>query len=366
MAMSRAADAAKSLLRSASWHLGTRDPTDLDVLSGALDESLDWDLGEPVTTGPRGPFEPFHAENARNLLAFEVAPGDRHASPGDRVSVATHAMRSLIGSQLGRDALHWFDERSEPLHGRAISAHTGLGAAFHAGVDGEGMVEASATYAWPSGITGDFPMGVIHMVQTAQAHLPGLEPFLTTLRTTRSSAHQQLVFDITQDTQLTDFEPLMSAFGVGHQHGSLMTLTAFVLGAQYTLPGRSSTLALMRSRNGIEMRLDVNLDALPTPPQQLLPLLRLPLSERPAAKAGLDRWLTAMTPEGFHGPGSVNVLSIRVRKDMPARLAVFLRPVAFDGAATAPETIPQSYEPPYANMRDEVPAEAMPFRRAWR
>lgn len=84
------------------------------------------------------------------------------------------------------------------------------------------------------------------------------------------------------------------------------------------------------------MRLDINLDALPDPPQILLPLLRLPMAERPSGLQSFDRWLTALTPDGYTGPGSVTVLSIRVRPNMPARLAVFLRPIAFDAAAEAP------------------------------
>ena len=90
------------------------------------------------------------------------------------------------------------------------------------------------------------------------------------------------------------------------------------------------------------MRLDINLDALPDAPTVMLPLLRLPMAERPASLSSFDRWLTALTPDGYTGPGSVTVLSIRTRHDMPARMAVFLRPVAFEhpeGAAdtTAPQ-----------------------------
>jgi hypothetical protein len=66
--------------------------------------------------------------------------------------------------------------------------------------------------------------------------------------------------------------------------------------------------------------------------------LRLPLTERPQNLAALDTWMTAMTPDGYWGPGSVTVLSVRVRPDMPARLALYLRPLALDAALPAPAT----------------------------
>ncbi len=113
---------------------------------------------------------------------------------------------------------------------------------------------------------------------------------------------------------------------------------AFVLGARFTLPPSVATLTLLHTQRGPELRLDVNIDALPDAPEQLLPLLRLPLTERPQNLAALDTWMTAMTPDGYWGPGSVTVLSVRVRPDMPARLALYLRPLALDAALPAPAT----------------------------
>ena len=40
-------------------------------------------------------------------------------------------------------------------------------------------------------------------------------------------------------------------------------------------------LTLRPARNGVELRLDVNLDALPDPPAQLMALTRLQMTERP-------------------------------------------------------------------------------------
>ena len=174
------------------------------------------------------------------------------------------------------------------------------------------------------------------LAQTAMSLVPGLRPFATIIRTSRLSGGQQISFEIARETALDALKPLMEALGMGERHGGLVTLLAFVLGARFTLPPSVATLTLLNTHRGPEMRLDVNIDALPDAPEQLLPLLRLPMIERPQNLAALDSWMTALTPDGYYGPGSVTVLSVRVRPDVPARLALYLRPLALDGAALEP------------------------------
>jgi hypothetical protein len=52
------------------------------------------------------------------------------------------------------------------------------------------------------------------------------------------------------------------------------------------------------------------------------------MGERPSSLRQLEEWLTALTPDNYAGPGTVTVLSIRVRPDMAARVALYLRPAA--------------------------------------
>ncbi|MDJ0860017.1 MAG: hypothetical protein QNJ03_13110 [Dinoroseobacter sp.] len=335
MARRRASDVARRILSTASRHLLTPDPADLPEIGSALDHSLDWTLDRhALAKSHRDPFEPTFSESRANALAFQVEPGDDHASAADRAQMSTQAMRSIIAADMGPDAAYWFDQRTEPLRAANMRWSGGFGANFTTAVDRSGVVEAAATYGWPADVTNQFPDSVIDMANTAVATLPGLRPFFTTIRCGRSAGGQQITFDMTTDTTFDALKPLMEAFGLGARHAGLTTLGAFALGARYALPARSSTLTLLRAGTDVEMRLDINLDALPDAPPVLLPLLRLPMQERPAALDSFDRWLTAMTPEGYTGPGSVTVLSIRVRRDMPARLAVFLRPIAFEPEAT--------------------------------
>lgn len=337
-ARQRAADAAKSLLHNASQRLLTYDPTELPEVSSALDQSLDWSM-QPEPPGYQRPFEPNFSETSANTLAFLVNPGNYRASAQDRREMSGHAIREIVGRQLGSRALHWLDSRMEPFNGRygeARASQRGFGASYTAGLDRGGVSEAAISYEWGPDTSDSLPTPVYQFTRRAMDTLPGLVPFYTTIRCGRRSGGQQVTFEIDRALALAELKPLMDAFGMGHRHGGLLSLTGFILGARFTLPPRTATLTLMRSRGEVEMRLDINLDALPDTPQQLLPLLRLPMTERPRSLAAMDRWVTALTPDGYHGPGNVSVLSVRVRRDLPARVALFLRPVAFQPDAGPP------------------------------
>ena len=215
------------------------------------------------------------------------------------------------------------------------------------------------------------PMPVMTLARAAMEVMPALRPFSTTIRTTRVSGGQQISFEIPIETRLEDFKPLMDALGMGERHRGFTTLLAFVLGARFSLPPSVAVLTLLHTQRGPELRLDVNIDALPEMPEQLLPLLRLPMTERPRNLAALDSWMTAMTPDGYYGPGAVTVLSVRVRRDMPARLALYLRPVALDVAQQAEQPAaprqaqgPQPGPAPQAQLQPQpqvnVPAQPPP------
>lgn len=338
-ARQRAADAAKSLLHNASQRLLTYDPTELPEVSGALDQSLDWSM-EPNPPAYQRPFEPNFSETSANTLAFLVNPGNYRASPEDRREMSGRAIREIVGRQLGARALHWLDSRIEPFNGHysaARASRRGFGASYATGLDRGGVSEAAISYEWGPDTSDFLPAPVYQFTRKAMETLPGLVPFYTTIRCGRHAGGQQVTFEVDQALALSDLKPLMDVFGMGHRHGGLLSLTGFILGARFTLPPRTATLTLMRSRGQVEMRLDINLDALPDTPEQLLPLLRLPMTERPRSLAAMDRWVTALTPDGYYGPGNVSVLSVRVRPDLPARVALFLRPIAFQPGAQAPE-----------------------------
>ena len=344
----RAADAAKSLLGMASNRLMTPNPAQLHSVSSALDKSLDWTVDDAHGDQLRErPFEPSFSETAPKSLAFQVRPSGRGVGRDDQREISTQAMRQLVGEQFGRDARHWLDGRTEAMRGDWAQAN-GYGAMYALGFDENGLNEAAASYEWGPHIADTLPEPLMALARIAVEQLPGLRPFYTTIRCGRASGGQQMSFAIDADTRLDDLAPLMRALGLGERHGGLRMLVSFVLGARFVLPAGTSVLTVLNSRNGPELRLDVNIDALPDVPEQLLPLLRLPMTERPQNLAALDRWMTAMTPDGFHGPGAVTVLSVRVRRDMPARLALYLRPVQFESEASRAALAPAEAPTPVA------------------
>jgi hypothetical protein len=55
------------------------------------------------------------------------------------------------------------------------------------------------------------------------------------------------------------------------------------------------------------------------------------MAERPHSVREWQRWLSAVSQEDYARPGSFSVLSIIVRRDLPARIALHLRPAAIEG-----------------------------------
>ncbi|MGI9501597.1 MAG: hypothetical protein ACR2RE_00895 [Geminicoccaceae bacterium] len=334
-AQRRAADAAKRLLRTASHRLMTPDPTTDRAVTQGLDRSLDWSLGDAEVRPYTGrSFEPNFSEMEGRSLAFQVQPFSRGLSADDQREIANGTVRSLVQEHFGPTPLRWLDGRSEGMRSH-YGTSRGMGARYALGLDQNGLREVSSSYEWGPGVLDLLPSPVMSLARIALDHLPQLRPFATTIRCSAYSGGQQISFELPFEARLDDFKPLMEALGMGERHGGFVMLMAFVLGARFKLPPDVATLTLLHTQTGPEMRLDVNIDALPDAPEQLLPLLRLPLTERPQHLAALDSWMTAMTPEGYFGPGSVTVLSVRVRPAMQARLALFLRPLALDAALPA-------------------------------
>jgi hypothetical protein len=332
--MSMAAKA-KSLIHQASRNLGL--PSPLEDVGDVLEQSLAYPAGERYHD--RDPLSPTFAETTPENLSFMVSADGPRVTPADRIQSSTHNLRRLVSSRFGPQALRWLDSRVEGLNGE-YSRAASWGASFGSSFDRNGLNEAYVQYEWGPLLMDTLPAPLYRLARAALETLPGLRPALTAVRCGRSSGSQQVTFEVARALALNDLRPLMERLGIGHQHASLMSALAFVLGARFTLPPETSLLTLRPARAGVELRLDVVLDALPDPPAQLMALMRLQMTERPKSVQGLDRWLMALTPDGLPGPGTVSVLSAWVRPDMPARLALYLHPAALDEKAVAPAPSP--------------------------
>jgi hypothetical protein len=330
MSYKTAADSAKQLLQVASQRLHTVNPT--PMIGRVLEDSMPLPPGDAAYAAGQPPLEPNFSEVSGRNLAFMMNTVGPYAPPADRLETATQAMRWMVNNQFGPEALYWLDGRIEPVkgrHGRGMR----WGARYGAGFDRHGVMESLVTVEWGPELMDSLPPHLYRLARLAMELLPGLRPAFSTIRCGRRSGSQQITFAVEYPLALSSLKPLMDQLGLGHQHAGLMSATAFLLGARFTLPPHTAMLTLLPTNVGPELRLDVNLDALPDPPQQMAPLLSLQMGERPTSLRQLEEWLTALTPDNHTGPGTVTVLSIRVRPDMAARVALYLRPAALSGGS---------------------------------
>ena len=356
------ASVAKQLLFQASKQLGTVDPR--PHVSDYVEESLAIPVGEPAGQHARL-FEPNFSETTPENLAFMVG-GSPNLSPADRVGLSTQAISKVVGSQFGRSAANWLDGRTEALRGGASNGSSSWGASFSGAFDRNGVAEAAVHYEWGPLLMDSLPAPLYRIARAALEMVPGLRPALSSIRCGRTSGSQQVSFEIERPLALANLQPLMERLGLGAHHAGLMSSVAFILGARFTLPPETAMLTLRPARNGVELRLDVNLDALPDPPAQLMALTRLQMTERPRSLQALDRWMIALTPDGYPGPGTVSVLSVWVRPDMPARVALYLNPAALQTQPSVPAPARESAPPPGpARPPQPAAAEASWSAAAW-
>lgn len=321
---SSAAERAKYLLHTASQKLHTANP--VQMLGNVIEDAMPLPVGDAAYQDQKL-LEPTFSETAARNLQFSMETGGPGATMNDRIGSATQVIRWMVDNGFGPKALYWLDGNIEPARRHGYQTRN-WGAWIGSGFDHHGMNEATITYGWGDGLTDALPTELYQMARIALDSLPGLQPALLTVRCGRSSGSQQLTLAVDYPLPLANLQPMMEHLGLGHQHASLTNTMAFLLGTRFVLPPGTTTITLIPTRMGCEMRLDVNLDALPDPPPQLLSLLHMQMTERPRSLRHLEQWLTALTPDGYYGPGSVTVLSVRVRSDMPARVALYLRPAA--------------------------------------
>lgn len=334
MNLQSVASRAKELIQTASRNLGTANA------AGELGPVLDaWRPAPPEDPRYRQlrVFEPGYAEPGSRSLNVLMSAGGPSDSEPDRAERAIYTVRQVVGRNFGPDALRWLDARLEP-YGQRERRRVTWGGWFGGGFDRDGMFETEVTLQWGPGLLDALPPRLFRIARTAMDALPRLVPALSTIRCGRYRGSQQLTFDVDFALSLSDLKPLMERLGLGHRHGGLMSAAALVLGARFTLPPGSATLTLRPMREGVELRLDVYLDQIPDLPESMVSLLRLQMAERPRSLRSLDRWMLALTPEGFDQPGRLSVLSVGATAQTAARIALYLRPASLETDSADQET----------------------------
>ena len=317
-----AALGAKRLLTSAARKLGTADP--VEQLAPFIDESLYLPAGARAYRRPHA-FETRFSERSPRNLQIDMAVGDPEAPGIERTGAATRAMRYVVHQNFGSEALRWLDGRAEALQYGSDDAWLG------SGFDQGGVREASVSYAWGPHTTDSLARPTHEAVQIALDAMPSLRPALTVVHCGRSFGSQAITFRVDGALNLSDLRLLMDRFDLGGQHSRLVNAVAFVLGARFTLPPGTALVTLRPTSSGMELRLDVDLEGIPDVPPNVASLLQLQLVERPQSLTALERWMAAMTPEGYLSPGALAVLSVLIRPNMGPRLSIDMRPSVVAG-----------------------------------
>lgn len=279
------------------------------------------------------PFEPSFSESQPGKLRFTIEPLPPEAGSIDRRDESTREMRRLIGGTIGRDALRWFDQASEPFRGFANGGgKLDYGAFFGTSYDRNGLYASKVYYELPEGggRIDNLPLSLSHIVQAALQYVPGLRPLFTTLSAQRDMGGQRLTFACTGALKLADLQTVLDALGLGHRLPGIMQMIGLVLGGRFELPPNGALLAFGEGPNGPDFEIYVLLSAIPDVPPSFLSLLTMGLAERPRGLAALERWMGAFTPEDENWPGRFSIISLRTDRDSPPRVSLYLRPIEFE------------------------------------
>jgi len=320
-------------LSHASQALGVRDP--LPILGPLIDRTFhrpddDISYADNRLTPGAVPFEPSFSEAEPDVLRFTIEPSGPGTSPVARRDEATREMRRLISPLFGRDALRWFDTRSEEWRGMSGLGWMSYGAWFGSAFDEDGLYAAKVYYELsPSQIDALSP-GLARLTRMVMTEMPGLMPIFTSIGCKREAASQRVTFMHRGPLALAALGPLMNRLGIGHQLPSLMRVVGVALGGRFELPNGGVLVGLRETPQGVEMKLEVLLAALPDLPNRFLDLLRLGLAERPRQVAALERWLTAFGVDDASEQGHFSVLSVRVSPTSQARISLYVRPIEFE------------------------------------
>lgn len=320
-------------LRQAARRLGTADP--IPTMAGLLERTFTLPQGDPryagnALTPGAAPLEPSYSELQPGALRFNLQPLGPEASGVDRRDEATREMRRLVSGCFGREALRWFDERSEPWRGFGAGRNLHFGAFFGTGYDRDGLCTSKVYYeTGPDQVTA-LPLGLFRVVTAAWQAMPTLRPLFTTIASQRDLGGQRLTFAHSQPLRIADLQPLLDALGLGNRLPGLLQILGLVLGGRFDLPAGATLIGVGLGPGGPELELYVLLDRIPDLPPDFLGLLTLGLSERPRELTALERWMAAFTPEDDVWPGRFSILSVWTSASRPPRVSLYLRPAEFE------------------------------------
>ncbi|MEO3712645.1 hypothetical protein [Roseateles flavus] len=320
-------------LAVASRRLGVSDP--MDYVGPMLQRSFarpenDLAYANNALTPGAVPYEPSFSESEPRMLRFTISPLEPEASPMARRDEATRELRRLVYPIFGRDALRWFDERSEAWRGMSGLSWMNFGAWFGSAFDEDGLYAAKIYYELnPQQIEALSP-GLARLTRRVMMLYPRLMPIFTSIGCKRDAGSQRVTFMHRGPLVLSELGSLMNELGLAQRLPSLMRAVGVALGGRFELPHGSALLGLRETPEGAELKLEILLSALPDLPTGFVDLVRLGLAERPRQLMALERWLQAFGVDDAREQGHFSVLSVRVTPRSDARISLYVRPIEFE------------------------------------
>jgi hypothetical protein len=323
----------RNRLDTAALSLRTARPS--QFVRGMIEDSFLYPAGDPryarnALAPGSAPIHTLFSTAQPRSLSFDLEPLGPDATGGDRRDMASREMRRLVGENFGREALCWFDGASESQRGLSRSAALNYGAFFGSSFDGNGLQSATITYEGGNNMQGEVNPALARLIGASMATLPGLRPIFTTLVAGRDYGSQWVTFLLTNAFRLADMQPMLDELGLGPRLATILQVVGVALGGRFDIPPGAALVAFGRGPQGVELELQVMLDAIPDVPPNFLQLLTMNLRERPRELNALEQFLDAFTPEDNVWPGRFSILGIRVGPSGPPRVRLFLRPVEFE------------------------------------
>jgi len=326
-------DYVKHSLNSASHMLGVKSP--LNYVNALIDRSFsqpenDIAYADNALAPGAVPYEPSFTETEPDTLRFTIQPLGPGAPPIARRDDATREMRRIITPCFGKDALRWFDSRSEEWRGTSGLGWMSYGAWFGSAYDEDGLYATKIYYELlPSQIEALSPQLALTS-RLVMAEMPTLYPIFTSIGCKRDLGSQRITFMHRGALNVSSMGPIMNRLGIGHQLPSLMRVVGLALGGRFEIPQGGALIGLRHTPQGVELKLEIMLASLPDLPNRFLELLRLGLTERPRQLSALDRWLAAFGVENANEQGHFSVLSVRVSPKSQASISLYVRPIEFE------------------------------------
>ena len=168
------------------------------------------------------------------------------------------------------------------------------------------------------------------LTRQVMTEMPTLMPIFTSIGCKRDSGSQRVTFLHRGPMTISALGPLMNRLGIGHQLPSLMRIVGVALGGRFELPAGGVLIGIRETPDGVELKLEILLAAIPDLPARFLDLIKLGLAERPRQLIALSRWLEAFGVDDVGQQGHFSVLSLRVTPTSQARISLYVRPIEFE------------------------------------